>query len=267
VENRREFETRAMQDVNHERNYPLGYTEAGFERLQSQGRFFRDLTEDLLRQAGIARGVPVLDIGSGVGGVSLLAGELVGPSGRVMGIERSTEAAQVALHSAVTAGQHWVSFCSTEIGEFASEDKFDAIIGRLILMYLPDSAETLRGLCRYLRSEGLVVSQELTMRLASSHPEGKEVRQCFDWIIETFARAGFEIDIGSKLFATFLRAVLPSPEMVLTGRVEGGPDSPVYDFLAGVLRSLLPVAEHLKVASADRFKSRRWLSESGMERP
>ena len=243
-----------MQAANQERNYPLGYTQAEFERLQSQGLFFRDLTEDLLRRAGIASGMHVLDIGSGAGDVSLLAGELVGPSGRVLGIERSTEATQIAHHRAVTAGQHWVSFCSTELAAFASEDKFDAIIGRLILMYLADPAEALRGLCRYLRPEGLVVFQEMVMPLAQSHPDGKQVHQCFDWIIETFLRAGFEIDMGSKLYATFRSAGLPLPEMMLAGRVEGGRESPIYDWLTGVLRSLLPVAEGLKVVSADQVQ-------------
>jgi SAM-dependent methyltransferase len=239
---------------NQSSSYPLGYTEKELERLQSQGRVFRDLTEDLLHRAGIAAGMHVLDIGCGVGDVSLLAGELVGPSGRVLGIDRSKEAVQVAHHRAVTAGQHWVSFCSTELLEFATEDKFDALIGRLILMYLPDPAETLRGLCHYLRPNGLVVFQEMVMSLTRSHPDGKHFRQCGDWIIETFARAGFEIDMGSKLFATFLKAGLPSPKMILTGRVAGGPDVPIYDCLAGVLRSLLPTAERLQVATADQVQ-------------
>jgi ubiquinone/menaquinone biosynthesis C-methylase UbiE len=75
-----------MQAANQERNYPLGYTNAEFERLQSQSLFFPNLTQDLLHRAGIASGMHVLDIGSGVGDVSLLAGELVGPSGRVLGM-------------------------------------------------------------------------------------------------------------------------------------------------------------------------------------
>lgn len=48
--------------------------------------------------------------------------------------------------------------------------------------------------------------------------------------------------MGSKLYATFRSAGLPSPEMMLAGRVEGGRESPIYDWLTGVLRSLLPVA-------------------------
>ncbi|MFY9986021.1 MAG: hypothetical protein WAK31_14750 [Chthoniobacterales bacterium] len=60
--------------------------------------------------------------------------------------------------------------------------------------------------------------------------------------------------MGSKLYATFRSAGLPSPEMMLAGRVEGGRESPIYDWLTGVLRSLLPVAEGLKVVSADQVQ-------------
>jgi ubiquinone/menaquinone biosynthesis C-methylase UbiE len=97
-------------NANLERDYALGYTESEFERLQSQGRFFRDLMEDLLRRAGIASGMHVLDVGCGVGDVSLLAAEVVGPSGGVLGIDRSTEAVNVARIRAVRARQHWVRF-------------------------------------------------------------------------------------------------------------------------------------------------------------
>ena len=38
--------------------------------------------------------------------------------------------------------------------------------------------------------------------------------------------------------------------MIVAGRVEGGPDSPVYDWLAATLRSLLPMAERLGVVTA-----------------
>jgi hypothetical protein len=69
-------------------------------------------------------------------------------------------------------------------------------------------------------------------------------------MMETFERAGFELDMGSKLFATFLAAGLPAPQMTAAGRVEGGSQSPLYTYLADTLRSLLPMAERAGVATA-----------------
>jgi ubiquinone/menaquinone biosynthesis C-methylase UbiE len=230
--------------------YALGYSESEFKRLEFQGDFFRDLTENVLRRAGIAPGMSVLDIGSGVGDVALLAAELVGPSGAVLGLDRSEEAAGVARRRAAASGLDWARFEATELDVFAARHKFDAVIGRLILAYLPDPVATLRRLCRHLRPGGIVAFQEMMTPLARSIPEGPEFRRCRTWILATLERAGFELDMGGKLFATFLAAGLPAPDTIAAARVEGGADSQVYDYLAGTLRSLLPMAERVGVATA-----------------
>jgi SAM-dependent methyltransferase len=61
-------------------SYALGYSDAEFRRLKFQGEYLRDFTADVLRRAGIAPGMRVLDIGCGVGDVSLLAAEIVSES-------------------------------------------------------------------------------------------------------------------------------------------------------------------------------------------
>ena len=69
-----------------------------------KGRLLHDLTEDVLRRAGIGPGVRVLDIGCGVGDVSLLAGKLVGPTGLVLGVDRSADSIDIAQRRATEAG-------------------------------------------------------------------------------------------------------------------------------------------------------------------
>jgi hypothetical protein len=68
--------------------------------------------------------------------------------------------------------------------------------------------------------------------------------------------------MGGKLFANFLAAGLPMPQTIISGRVEGGPRLPIYDYYAGVAHSLLPVMERLGLASdfdvddiADRLRA------------
>jgi hypothetical protein len=72
----------------------------------------------------------------------------------------------------------------------------------------------------------------MEMSLARSTPPLHLFRTCLDRVLETFRRAGFEIDMGSRLFATYLQAGLPRPEMRLEGRVEGGAGSAAYELLA-----------------------------------
>jgi len=71
-------------------DYPLGSTDAEHERLIRQAARLSPLTERFFREAGIASGQRVLDIGSGVGDVAMLAGGIVGPSGEVLGVERDS---------------------------------------------------------------------------------------------------------------------------------------------------------------------------------
>ncbi|TIN33574.1 MAG: methyltransferase domain-containing protein, partial [Mesorhizobium sp.] len=125
------------QGTTDPRPYALGYTEREFQRLELQGALIHDLTEDFLRRAGIGPGMRVLDIGCGVGDVSLLAGRLVGPSGRVLGVDRSAGAVDIAGRRATESGQcYWTRFATGELDTFSPDETFDAVIGRLVLMYL-----------------------------------------------------------------------------------------------------------------------------------
>jgi cyclopropane fatty-acyl-phospholipid synthase-like methyltransferase len=56
-----------------------------------QAEIVRPITERLLRQAGLKPGMRVLDLGCGIGDVSLLAAGVVGPSGLVVGVDQSPE--------------------------------------------------------------------------------------------------------------------------------------------------------------------------------
>ena len=243
-------EQAAAMNRQSSRPYALGYADSEFRRLERQAALFHDLTEDVLRRAGLAPGMHVLDVGCGVGDVSMLAATMVGAAGSVLGIDRCSVSLDVARRRAAAAGQPSVRFQAAELDAFAPEEKFDAVIGRLVLMYQPDPAATLRRLRHHLRRGGILAFQEMAMPLARSVPAGPHYRRCTDWILRAFARAGCELDMGGKLFATFAAAGLPMPQMIAATRVEGGPQSPAYDYLAGVLRSLLPVLEHADIATA-----------------
>ncbi|PKA43437.1 methylase [Rhizobium sullae] len=233
------------------RPYALGYTKREFRRLEVQGALLHELTEDVLRCAGIGPGMRVLDIGCGVGDVSMLAGKLVGPKGLVLGIDRSADAIDIAERRATEAGQcYWTRFATAELDTFYCDELFDAVIGRLILMYLPDPRATLRRLRGFLRPGGVVAFQELAMPLARSVPEGPLFSQCRDWIVGTIERAGFESDMGGKLPMTFAAAGLPAPQMNFAGIIGGGPDSLIYNYIAETVRSLLPAAERAGVTAA-----------------
>src|SRR5262245_26848227 len=67
--------------------YVMGHDERERRRLLLQASILNPLTEQLFHRAGISSGMRVLDIGCGVGDVSLLAARLVGRYGSVTSVD------------------------------------------------------------------------------------------------------------------------------------------------------------------------------------
>src|SRR5262249_17620249 len=118
--------------------YALGNTNAEHERLIRQAALLASLTERFFRQAGIGPGQRILDLGSGVGDVAMLAARLVGPSGEVVGVERDSRSAARARTRVADAGFNNVSFTESDVRLLPVDQPFDAVIGRFILQFLPD---------------------------------------------------------------------------------------------------------------------------------
>src|SRR6266849_10788067 len=106
--------------TNSNGDYALGYTNSEHNRLIRQASRLAPYTERLFREADIGPGQRVLDLGSGVGDVSMLLARIVGPSGEVVGIERDAGSIARAEARAAAAGLHNVSFIQTDVSEITS---------------------------------------------------------------------------------------------------------------------------------------------------
>ena len=126
-----------------------------------QSRILRPYTEKFFRTSGLAPGMRVLDVGSGVGDVALLSADIVGPGGRVLGIDRDAAALDNARRRTDEQGcSSWVEFQTSNLDEFTTTDQFDALVGRYVLLYQLDPSSTLRSLLRFVKPGGIVVFHE-----------------------------------------------------------------------------------------------------------
>jgi 2-polyprenyl-3-methyl-5-hydroxy-6-metoxy-1,4-benzoquinol methylase len=230
--------------------YILGHDGDELDRLIDQARFFGDLTDEVLGRAGIGPGMRVLDVGCGAGDVSFLAARRVGPTGTVLGVDRAPEAVEVAERRAREAGLTNVSFAVHDLSDLTLTGPVDALIGRLVLMYLRDPAAALRRLLDDVKPGGVVAFQEMDMGTATCEPDCPLFATTGERIIQTFVRAGLDHRTGLKLARIYRNAGLPAPQTLQGARVESGPDSPVYAWLAQTTRTLLPLMERTGVASA-----------------
>jgi ubiquinone/menaquinone biosynthesis C-methylase UbiE len=141
-------------------SYQLGHSEAELKRLMVQASVLRPITEQLLRRAGIRPGMRILDVGCGAGDVSMLAADLVGPSGSVVGIDRSAEALALAEHRAQPYRN--IAFRQADVQEYDGDKSFDMVVARYVLLHQPDPVPFLRAAARLVRPSGVVAIHDIS---------------------------------------------------------------------------------------------------------
>jgi SAM-dependent methyltransferase len=227
--------------------YVLGNSDTEHQRLIWQAKRVAPFTERLFREAGVGPGKRVLDLGSGVGDVALLVARLVGPSGEVVGIDRDSRSIALARSRAAEAGLRNVSFVESDVSRVTGSDRFDAVVGRFILMWLHDPVSVLRSACRLVRPGGVVAFQEPcwvpTLALLAPLPLWSAAASA---IYETFRRSGANGDLGLTLHRTFEDAGLPAPTLRLDMQLGRDPD--IAQYFVGVIPALRSQAAQYGVA-------------------
>lgn len=195
-------------------NYALGSTDAEHERLIRQAAMLSPLTERFLQEACIGHGQRILELGSGVGDVAMLAARLVGPSGQVVGVERDARAIARARVRVAEAGLRNVTFTQSDVCELSGDKPFDAVVGRFILQFLPDPIATVRSLSQLVHRGGVIAFHEPCW--TAILPLGAHLplwSACAALVCESLQRSGGDTEMGLALCHIFQQAGLPTPNL------------------------------------------------------
>lgn len=120
---------------------------------------FVPVVERVVACARLRPGQSVLDLGTGTGAVAERAARLVGPRGRVLGVDISPQMLTLARERAKARGLTNIGF---EVGQAealpADDHSVDVVLASLSLMYVIDRAAAAREIARVLRPQGTVVA-------------------------------------------------------------------------------------------------------------
>lgn len=129
-------------------------------RAVGLGRNFRDKT---LCHAALMSGEQVLDVGCGTGVLTRLAAQIVGPSGRAVGIDPAPRMIDVALAAAARTGSR-AEFKLAAIEHLPFDDnRFDVVLSSLMLHHLPPDLkhDGLAEVYRVLKPGGRLVAVDI----------------------------------------------------------------------------------------------------------
>jgi len=176
------------------RRYILDGTDEDLRRLLHIAEAHQEMARSAFRRVGIQEGWHAIDCGCGpIGGLAVMA-EMVGPAGRVVGVDFSEPTIQRA-RSVVTALELGnVELFAGDIHEFSAAalgGPFDLAYTRLFLMHQPDPVRTLTQIAGLLRPGGWVVAHEaLRTPPPRSHPHLDALGTYWDLLHELVERAG-----------------------------------------------------------------------------
>jgi ubiquinone/menaquinone biosynthesis C-methylase UbiE len=231
--------------------YTLRFSPEEAARLRQQAARFAGATERVFRAAGIGPGMRVLDVGCGPGDVAILAGSMVGPNGSVLAVDRDPR--MVALvRQRVGESAAPLEALQAEVLDIPRGREFDAVVGRFVMMYQPDTAAAVARLARHLRPGGRFAFVEFDHSSPSlSVPPLPLWNRMRELMKETFARTGVPLNLVFDLHRALAESGCVLPEVaVVDAFIQYAGCSFAAANIARVIRSMLPDIERLGLASA-----------------
>jgi SAM-dependent methyltransferase len=192
--------------------YALATGEAADYRLRMLHDLYGPGTRRVLVESGLRGGMRVADLGCGVGMVTALLAELVGPGGRVVGIDSSGAQLAQARRRLNGGGTNirFVEASATDTG--LPPGSFDLVYCRFLLIHLPEPERVLSAMFALLKPDGILVCEDGDLTASGSEPPS-----ALDAFADLWGRLGqvrgLDYTLGRRLFRMILDAGFPRPQI------------------------------------------------------
>jgi ubiquinone/menaquinone biosynthesis C-methylase UbiE len=145
-------------EMRHRAQMEWNAAAAGWKKYgKDMLKWMAPVTDQLIKMAGITSGQTVLDVATGTGQPALTISKVVGPNGKVIGVDLSPEMIEVAKEEAASQGLTTVidfQAVKDENLSIFSDNTFDSVVCRNGLMFMPDPVMALKAFLRVLKPGG-----------------------------------------------------------------------------------------------------------------
>lgn len=179
--------------------YVIRGGEPGRARLGILSRALRSSTLDLFKATGLADGMACLDIGCGGGDVTMEMARLIGPQGRVLGIDIDPAKLKLARQDAELEGASNVEFRVCDAGALDTNGEYDLVYARFLLSHLSDPLHAVRKMAGAVRQGGVVIVEDIDHGAIFSHPECPAVDRYAELYNAVVRSKGADPRIGPRL--------------------------------------------------------------------
>jgi len=215
-------------------NYPLETRAGEIERLHVQSRAMAPDALAMLDRFGPMQGWSCVDIGCGPGGITDLLSARVGPTGRVIGLDRNTEFLEHARNNA--PGN--VEF---RLGDAFSADlpagTFDLVHMRFVASTAGRPEQLLAEASRLARPGGIVALQEPDGSTLNCYPPHLAWDRLKSAVLGAFKGVGADLELAKRLYHLVQQSGLRDVQY-RTALLGVRSTDPMVDYLPSTVESL-----------------------------
>ncbi|MDQ0391807.1 class I SAM-dependent methyltransferase [Labrys monachus] len=220
-------------------DYLMGHSGWEIARLQLQATMLAPITRRLLHEAGLQRGMRVLDIGCGTGDVSVMIADIVGKQGKVVGIDRSDIAIKTARQRFGSYPN--IQFAVGTLDDLLDNERFDLAFGRYVLIHQPEPSEMLRQAAALVHPGGALAFHEIVLSdgfpTSPSSPLWDRLNRYY---VQAFEKRLRHCDIAKRFVACFAAVGLGTPKIISESIVGDGAASTLTPWFVETIRTLIP---------------------------
>ena len=182
-------------------DYTLKVGNEGAKRLNLVEEILGPYSRQFLLDAGLKKGMTVLELGCGTGNTTVWLADQVGSNGHVVAVDASEKQIDYAKSICQSSGLNNVEFkIATAENLILPSNSFDLAYSRLLLMHLKDPVSVIKKMFDLVKNGGIVANEEPTTRALFTYGTSSIFERFNNVLLKMGEKIGMDSEIGDKLF-------------------------------------------------------------------